>query len=75
MGRANRGMHHSHARSLYANKSVHKFVAALGKGIAVKCVTVSMMIWGGRQAEENDDKTYQLIGGAYTTSTRVHLSG
>lgn len=54
---------------VYANRpTVRNFVATLGKGIAVKCVTVSM-ISRGRQAEGNDDKTYQLIGDAYTHAT------
>ena len=48
-------------------KSCH-FVAALSKGIGVKCVTVSM-ISSGRQTEGNGDKTYQLVGDAYTPAT------
>lgn len=51
-------------------------VAALCKGIAVKCVTVSMISFG-RQTEGNDDKTYQLVGDAYTqaevTRVPVHM--
>lgn len=48
-------------------KSCH-FVAALSKGIGVKCVTMSM-ISSGRQTEGNGDKTYQLVGDAYTPAT------
>ena len=50
------------------------FAVALGKGIGMKCVTVSM-ISSSRQTEGNDDKTYQLVGVTHTlaTITRVPL--
>lgn len=57
-------MHHSHFMQIDPCTSLSRRL--------VKCVTVSMMIRRGRQAEGNDDKTYQLIGGAaYTRDDKL----